>query len=74
MFRKHRLKRAIKRCRKAIDDLEKKRARSQAALVAAILNNTDPDDADVDYFNKFTKLIESTRDRMHSLSEELSKL
>lgn len=74
MFRKYRLKRDIRHCRKIIDELEKKRARSQAALVSAILSNTDPDDTDVDYFNKFTKLIEDTRERMHTLSDELSKL
>lgn len=74
MFKKQRLKRDIRHCRQAIDELEKKRARSQAALVSAILSNTDPDDADVDYFNKFTKLIEETRERMHALMDELSKL
>lgn len=74
MFRKWKLKKAVKNCKKNIQKLENQRSRSQAALVEAILSNTTPTDEDVDYFNKYTALINSERDSMHAFMEELKKL
>ncbi len=74
MFRKMRLKRRIRACKKTIIAIEKRRARSQAALVEAILTNTVPSDEDVDYFNTFTAQINATRDRMHAYQAELTQL
>ena len=74
MFKKMKLKRAIKKSKKQIDFLEQKRTRSQAALVTAILQHTTPKDGDVDYFNHYTQKIEEERDRMHKLMDELSAL
>lgn len=40
----------------------------------AILSNASPRDEDVDYFNKYTELINTERNRMHAIMEELEKL
>lgn len=74
MFKKMSLKRQINKCKKQIVEIEQKRMRSQAALVTAILSNTTPDDADVDYFNRFTAEIEQTRDRMKALEQQLQSM
>lgn len=74
MFEKAKLKKAIKDSKKQIEYLEQKRSRSQAALVSAILSNTQPDDKDVDYFNQFTEKIETERNNLHRLMAELEKL
>lgn len=74
MFKKSKLKKQIKKAKKTIVSLEKKRARSQAALVEAILTQQTPDDSDVEYFNRFTELIESERNRMHNYMKELENL
>ena len=74
MFKKSKLKKDIKKAQKTIEVLEKKRTRSQAALVEAILTQKSPDDSDVEYFNRFTELIEAERNRMHNLMKELENL
>ena len=73
MFKKAKIKKQIKRAKKNIEMLEKKRTRSQAALVTAILSQKTPDDADVEYFNRFTELIEAERNKMHALIKELEQ-
>lgn len=73
MFTKFKLKRKIKFYREQIELLEKKRARSQAALVEAILTHTTPSDEDVDYFNNYTAQINELRDRMHEIQDEYKK-
>lgn len=74
MFKKAKLKKQIKKAKKAIENLEKKRTRSQAALVEAILTQKTPDDSDVEYFNRFTELIEAERNKMHNLMKELENI
>lgn len=74
MFKKSKIKREIKRAKRNIVNLERRRARSQAALVEAILTQQSPDDRDVEYFNRFTDLIESERKIMHNLMKELDNL
>ena len=74
MFKKSKLKKDIKKAQKAIESLEKKRTRSQAALVEAILTQKTPDDSDVEYFNRFTELIEAERNKMHNLMKERDNL
>ncbi|MDD6094970.1 MAG: hypothetical protein PUC29_04420 [Clostridia bacterium] len=74
MFQKMSLKRKIKKCRKQIADIEQKRIRSQAALVSAILANSTPDDADVDYFNRYTEQIEAIRSEMNELEIQLKNI
>ena len=74
MFKKMKLKKEIEQSKQKIAELEQKRARSQAALVEAILLKTEPKDDDVDFFNKFTEQIEQERQRMHELMKELDAL
>ena len=74
MFAKSKLKKKIKRAKKNIELLEKKRTRSQAALVTAILSQQTPNDEDVEYFNRFTELIEAERNKMHGLMKDLDDL
>lgn len=74
MFKKFKLKKKIRYYKEQIEMLEKKRARSQAALVEAILTHTSPNDEDVDYFNNYTKQINEIRNRMHEMQSEYSKL
>ena len=69
-----RLKREIKACISRIETTEKLRTRSQAALLEAILMHTSPDDADVDYFNRYTAIINEEREKMHALQKELKTL
>jgi len=72
-FRKMKLRREIRRCKRKIELIEQRRARSQAALVTAILSNAHPDDRDVDYFNQFTQMIDHEREKMRAYMEELKK-
>ena len=74
MFEKSIIKKKIKRAKKNIEMLEKKRTRSQAALVTAILSNQTPGDEDVEYFNRFTELIEAERNKMHGFMKDLEDL
>ena len=74
MFEKSKIKKDIKRAKNNIEMLEKKRTRSQAALVEAILTQQSPDDSDVEYFNRFTELIEAERKKMHELEKQLETL
>ena len=71
MFEKIKIRKQIKVIRQRIAFLEQKRARSQAALVDAILKKVDPNDDDVEYFNQFTGEIERLRAEMHELEAEL---
>ena len=74
MFEKQKLRKSIKKSKRLIELYEQKRARSQAALVEAILRHTEPRDSDVDYFNQFTELIENERSKMHRLTDQLNNM
>jgi hypothetical protein len=71
MFEKLKIKAEIKRCKRIIEELESKRTRSQAALVEAILTSKSPDDDDVEWFNRYTALIDSERSKLHELEKKL---
>ena len=71
MFEKRKLNRAIRRSKQRIELLEKKRYRSQAALVDALLTHSAPNDEDVEYFNLYTSQIEKERAYLH---EKMAKL
>ena len=73
MFKKLKLKKSIAKCKKEIIEIEKKRYRSQANLVEAILTGKDPKDDDVDYFNRYTQKIEELRLEIHKFQEEIGK-
>lgn len=74
MFEKAKLKKKIKNYLSQIEELEKKRARSQAALVEAILTHKSPNDKDVDYFNNYTSQINEVRDRLHEIQAKYDAL
>lgn len=74
MFQKRKLLKQIKLSKNTILGLEQKRSRSQAALVNAILRNEIPDDEDVDYFNRFSEMIDKEREHLRALTEEYEAL
>lgn len=74
MSRKSDLKRAIADSEKEIEALEKKRARSQSSLMAAMLSNKPQNPMDAEYFRVFSALIDSERENLRKLLEELESL
>ena len=70
MFEKMKLKNAIKTTKKQIAEVESKRIRSQGALVQAILEQKDPDDEDVEFFNKYTAEIDALREKLEELQQQ----
>lgn len=74
MFEKRKLKKEIKKCQNTIEQIERKRARSQAALVQAVLLQEETNDADVEWFNKYTGEITACRNRMIDLQKQLKEM
>ena len=72
MSKKSILKKAIADTETEIDELEKKRNRSQSAILEAYLNNKKPTKADAEYFRTYTQLIEVERENLRKLKEELA--
>ena len=72
MSKKSVLKNAIAEAEKAIDELEKKRNRSQSAILEAYLRHNQPNNADVEYFLTYCNLIEVERENLRKLKEELN--
>ncbi len=70
MSSKGQLKREIKKCRLTIEEIERKRSRSQSALVQAILLQEEPNEMDVEWFNKYT----GERNHMIELQKELDSM
>ncbi|MBP5378987.1 MULTISPECIES: hypothetical protein [Ruminococcus] len=74
MGEKSRLKKEIKLCMSTIKEIERKRSRSQSALVQAILLQEQPDEMDVEWFNKYTGEITACRNHMIELQKKLKSL
>lgn len=74
MSKKSILKKSIAETEAEIDELEKKRNRSQSSILEAYLNNEHPSKADVEYFRTYSKLIEVERENLRKLKEELASL
>jgi hypothetical protein len=74
MGEKSRLKKEIKLCMSTIKEIERKRSRSQSALVQAILLQEQPDETDVEWFNKYTGEITACRNHMIELQKKLNSL
>ena len=68
------LRKAIEDSQKEIELLEKKRMRSQAALILALISKEEPDAADVKYFKSYTALIEHERENWQRFQTQLDKL
>lgn len=71
---KRKLKKEIKVCRQTIEEIERKRSRSQSALVQAVLLQEEPDENDVEWFNKYTGEITACRNHMIELQKKLNSL
>ena len=71
MFEKEKYKKEIKKCRVTIEEIERKRSRSQSALVQAILLQEEPNEADVEWFNKYTGEITACRNHMNEIQKKL---
>lgn len=74
MFRKLALKKAIKDSEKEIENLEKKRMRSQSALMETMVTGEKPSKQDEEYFKLYTSLIEMERKNLVRLHSELDSL
>ena len=74
MGEKSRLKKEIRLCMNTIKEIERKRSRSQSALVQAILLQEQPDETDVEGFNKYTGEITACRNHMIELQKKLNSL
>ncbi|MBR6046253.1 MAG: hypothetical protein IKP47_11515 [Ruminococcus sp.] len=74
MGEKRKLKKEIKICRQTIEEIERKRSRSQSALVQAVLLQEEPDEMDVEWFNKYTGEITACRNHMIELQKKLNSL
>ena len=74
MFEKIKLKAQIKRSKLRIEEIERKRERSQAALIQSIVRKEEPTDEDADYFNKFTDQINAERNHLRRLTKRLESL
>lgn len=71
---KQKLKKEIKLCLQTINEIERRRARSQSALVQAILLHQTTNDDDVEWFNKYTAEITACRKHMSELQKKLDSL
>ena len=71
LSKKAKIKRMIKKGKKAIELLEKKRNRSLAALLEAMLNEVEPYEADVEFFKTYTAMIAVERENLTKLIAEL---
>lgn len=71
-FERLKCKAIVKKYMKNIDIIEKKRARSQSALVKAILLQEQPDPEDVKWFNKYTDEIDGIREKMSEIQNKIA--
>ena len=71
---KRKLKKEIKICMQTIEEIERKRSRSQSALVQAVLLQETPEESDVEWFNKYTGEITACRNHMIELQKKLNSL
>jgi len=71
---KRKLRKEIKVCMQTIEEIERKRSRSQSALVQAVLLQETPEESDVEWFNKYTGEITACRNHMIELQKKLKSL
>ena len=71
---KRKLQKEIKVCMQTIEEIERKRSRSQSALVQAVLLQETPEESDVEWFNKYTGEITACRNHMIELQKKLRSL
>ena len=71
MAGKSKLKKDIAASREEIEKLERKLSRSQTAIIEAIITQTKPSDADIEYFRTYAQLIDVERENLQKLLAEL---
>ena len=74
MSRKRELKKAIDDCESEIEALERKRERSQIAVMRAMIAGTKPNPEDERYFQVFSDLIDKEREELRKLYAELAEI
>lgn len=74
MSKKSQLKKQIGDSEREIAALERKRERSQSALMRCMLSGAKPDPMDEEYFRVFSTLIDNEREHLRSLYAELEAL
>ena len=74
MFKKGALKRAIQDSQREIEALERKRERSQIAVMRAMIAGTKASPEDQQYFEVFSTLIDQERENLRKLYAELNEL
>ncbi len=71
MSKRGEIKKQIKASEAEIEALEKKRLRSQSAILEAMLNKTEPSEQDADCFRTYSELIEVERENLRNLKGQL---
>ena len=74
MSRKRELKKAIDDCESEIEALERKRERSQIAVMRAMIAGVKPNPEDERYFQVFSDLIDKEREELRKLYAELAEI
>lgn len=74
MSKKSQLKKAIDDSEKEIEALERKRERSQIAVMRAMIAGTKPSPEDQQYFTVFSDLIDKEREHLRQLYAELGEI
>ena len=59
---------------KEMTELERKRARSMAALIESLISKKDPDEFEMQFFRQYTAEIEIKREKLIDLTDQLKKV
>lgn len=71
MTKRHAIRKQIKQSEAEIEAIEKKRLRSQSALLESFLNKTEPSEQDVECFRTYSELIAVERENLRKLKGQL---
>ena len=59
---------------KEMQELEKKRARSMAALMEALISKKEPDTTEMQFFRQYTAEVEVKREKLIDLTKQLQSI
>ena len=74
MSKKKEIEKESEECELEIKSLEQKLMRSQTSLMESLLDKTEPDPIELEFFRVFSKLVKQQRSRLADLNEELKSL
>ena len=74
MTRKEELLAEIERQKSELNELERKRMRSQSDLVEALIDKVEPNETEVKFFKTLSSLIRLEREQLTNLQEELEQM